>query len=146
MPRAHSPPTQKLSHLISTKTYLINSLNNSQQQASRLDNDSLHEGNSNSQLGHLAEDYSNDSFGERERDSFSGGFSAAGKLPKGGSQLNECLEYLHRMVHRKDKEGRRGAVKKRLTIKKKSTVFWLNKRYIWVSCDGSDSAWLQYDH
>ncbi len=121
-------------------------MNNSQQQASRLDNDSLHEGNSNSQLGHLAEDYSNDSFGERERDSFSGGFSAAGKLPKGGSQLNECLEYLHRMVHRKDKEGRRGAVKKRLTIKKKSTVFWLNKRYIWVSCDGSDSAWLQYDH
>jgi len=70
-----------------------------------LDNDSLHEGNSNSHLGHLAEDYSNDSFTDRDRDSFSGGFSSTNKPSKGGSQLNECLEYIHRMVYRKDKEG-----------------------------------------
>ena len=80
----------------------------------RDDNDSPT--NSNSHLGPLNElhdDYSNDSDRDfdRDRESFSCfGSSSSGKLPKGGSQLNVCLEYIHRMVHRKDKEGEKNQI------------------------------------
>ena len=64
----------------------------------RLDMDSMHEGNSNSQQ--IGDEYSNDSFSNTDRD------IEIEKKPKGqASRFSECLDYLHRMITRKDKEG-----------------------------------------
>ena len=72
----------------------------------RIDIDSIHEGNSNSQLGGVGDDYSNDSFSNTDRDTVVESSSTSKpKSSSGVSKLIECLDYLHRMIVRKDKEG-----------------------------------------
>lgn len=75
----------------------------------RFDTDSFHEGNSNSILGGpgCGDDYSNDSFNidrDQEHDNYPT-TTPKSKNTSSGSRLTESLDYLHRMVTRKDKEA-----------------------------------------
>lgn len=76
----------------------------------RFDTDSFHEGNSNSILGNVGfgDDYSNDSFNidrDQEHDNYPTPSTTKAKNTNSGSRLTESLDYLHRMVIRKDKEA-----------------------------------------
>lgn len=54
----------------------------------------------------MADDYSNDSFSNTDRDAAAESSSTSKpKSSTGVSKLSECLDYLHRMIVRKDKEG-----------------------------------------